>query len=84
MIYNSVAPKHVTVPQAIIMAMKMYDQKDDCLIRCLINGFVLRHDLNFIYNMGLTPKDLEDKLAEMNAEPIVEPVERTEEAAESK
>jgi hypothetical protein len=54
----------------IITALKMYDRHHNSLVKSLIAGFEIRSVLNFLYGLGITPRDLNRMIEESKTEAV--------------
>ena len=65
--------KKVTLAQAAIIALKLYDRKEETgcgLFRSFYTGLQYRTILNFLYHSGITPKYLRELLDQAQNEDV--------------
>jgi len=62
---------HISIDQALIMALKMHDRGHCNLFRAILTGLQLRYQLNFLDELGISLDSFKDMINEAQNEKVI-------------
>ncbi len=63
--------QHISIDQALIMALKMHDRGHCSLFRAILTGLQLRYQLNFLGELGVSLDSFRDMINEAQNEKVI-------------
>lgn len=63
--------QHISIDQALIMALKMHDREHCNLFRAILTGLQLRYQLNFLDGLGVSLDSFRDMINEAQTEKVI-------------
>ena len=63
--------QHISIDQALIMALKMHDRGHCNLFRAILTGLQLRYQINFLDELGVSLDSFRDMINEAQNEKVI-------------